>query len=446
MALKIYNTLTQKLEDFKPKDSVVGIYTCGMTVQGPPHIGHIRAAMTRDILIRWLKFKGYRVKSIENFTDVDDKIIKKQKEMNIDWRIISQINIGVYLNTCKRLNIIEPDYYPRASQHIEEIIRLIETLIDKGFTYEKSGDVYFRVRKFPDYGKLSKRSIDELLIGARIEPGELKEDPLDFALWKKAKDGEPFWFSPWGRGRPGWHIECSAMSMHYLGESFDIHTGGEDLIFPHHENEIAQSEGATGREFVRYWLHNGMVNLAGEKMSKSTGHYFLIEDILKDYPPNVIRLFLLKTHYRSPMEFSKERLDEARSAYIRIKTYLDKHPVSIKEVAPLKEEEFLKAMDDDLNTPQAIGIIFDLVNMGYQNDSLEIATSIKRYLSILGFEEERKIDDISPQLLDLLLNLRGRLRENKLYKPADEIREKLREIGIIIEDQKDSSSYRWEVR
>ncbi|MEO0096454.1 MAG: cysteine--tRNA ligase, partial [candidate division WOR-3 bacterium] len=322
MSLKLYNTLTGSLEEFKPQSDVVRIYSCGLTVQGPPHVGHIRASMTRDILRRWLEFLGYKVRSIENFTDVDDKIIAKQKEFNTDWRMIAEENIQKYINLCDSLNIMKPHYYPRASQHIEEIIDLIQRLIEKGFAYEKSGDVYYRVRKFSDYGKLSKKSIDELLSGARIEPTELKEDPLDFALWKAAKPDEPYWLSPWGKGRPGWHIECSAMSMHYLGESFDIHTGGEDLIFPHHENEIAQSEGATGKEFVHYWLHNGMVNITGEKMSKSTGRYFLMEDIVKDFSPNVIRLFLLKTHYRSPIEFSKERLEEAKSAFERIQTFI----------------------------------------------------------------------------------------------------------------------------
>ncbi len=447
MALKLHNTLSGKLEEFRAKDEIVRIYSCGLTVQGPPHIGHIRAAMTRDILVRWLQHSGYKVKSIENFTDVDDKIIQKQNELKTDWRIIAQTNIEIYHNVCQTLNIQRPTHFPRASQHIEEIIKLIGQLMEKELAYEKNGDVYYRVRRFPNYGKLSKKSIDELKSGARIEPTELKEDPLDFALWKAAKPNEPYWLSPWGKGRPGWHIECSAMSMHYLGESFDIHTGGEDLIFPHHENEIAQSEGATGKEFVRYWIHNGLVNLTGEKMSKSTGHYFLIEDILKDYSANVVRLFLLKTHYRSPIEYSKERLEEAVSAYSRIKTYLDRHQ-EIKEIPePILYKEFKDAMDDDLNTPRALGIIFELVNRGYENDSPEIAQSIKKYLSILGFsEEEKRLNEITHQLLELIIDLRNQLRKNKQYEISDEIRKKLKELGIIIDDTKDSSIYRWEVK
>ncbi|MEO0185304.1 MAG: cysteine--tRNA ligase [candidate division WOR-3 bacterium] len=447
MPLRIYNTLSQKLEEFRPLNDTVRIYSCGLTVQGPPHVGHIRAAMTRDILRRWLENLGYKTKAIENFTDVDDKIINKQKELGLDWRMIAEENIKKYIELCDFLNILRPHFFPRASQHIKEIIDLIQRLVEKGFAYEKSSDVYFRVRKFPDYGKLSKKSIDELQSGARIEPTELKEDPLDFALWKSAKPGEPYWLSPWGKGRPGWHIECSVMSMHYLGESFDIHTGGEDLIFPHHENEIAQSQSATGKEFVRYWIHNGMVNITGEKMSKSTGRYFLMEDIIKDYSANVIRIFLLKTHYRSPIEFSKERLEEARSAYERIKTFLEKYnePVAKPELQNLSE--FTEAMNEDLNTPRALGVIFELVNKGYETNNPEVACSIRHYLSILGFVEERRQgDDLSPKLLEIILNIRNQLREKKIYELSDIIRKNLNDLGIVIDDKKGESTYRWEVK
>ncbi|MGQ9701731.1 MAG: cysteine--tRNA ligase [bacterium] len=447
MPLRLFNTLTHQLEEFKPKNEDVRIYSCGLTVQGPPHVGHIRAAITRDILLRWLMHLGYKVKAIENFTDIDDKIIKKQKDLHVDWRMIAEENIENYTKICAFLNIMKPQFFPRASQHIEEIIRLIQQLIEKDLAYEKSGDVYFRVRRFPDYGKLSKKSIDELLSGARIEPAELKEDPLDFALWKSAKPEEPYWLSPWGKGRPGWHIECSAMSMHYLGETFDIHTGGEDLIFPHHENEIAQSEGATGKQFVRYWLHNGMVNIAGEKMSKSTGRYFLMEDIVRDFSANVIRLFLLKTHYRSPIEFSKERLEEARSAYSRIQIFLDKFSERIEKFNLHKAEEFVEAMNDDLNTPRALGIIFELVNKGYETDDIEIAASIRQYLKILGFDNEKKEgDDLSPKLLEMILHLRNELRKNKQYELSDNIRIKLNDLGIIINDNKGTSTYHREVK
>lgn len=447
MGLKLYNTLSRKVEDFVPQGDTVGIYTCGLTVQGPPHVGHIRAAINRDILVRWLLHSGYKVMTLENFTDVDDKIIAKQKENGKDWRRIAEENIEKYLWACDKLNIIRATVYPRASQHIEEIIGLVTRLIDKGFAYEKGGDVYFKVRSFPDYGKLSKKSIDELISGARIEPTEHKDDPLDFALWKAVKPDEPYWLSPWGKGRPGWHIECSAMSMHYLGDTFDIHTGGEDLIFPHHENEIAQSVAATGKEFVRYWLHNGWVTLTGEKMSKSTGHYFLMEDVLKDYNPNVVRLFLLKTQYRSQIEFSKERLEEAKSAYERIETYLEKYKDLSLETTPEMSGDFVDAMNDDLNTPRALGAIYEMVKTGYEKEGLEIAASVKCSLSILGFSEGKvTTDELSPQLIDLLLKIRKRLREEKKYNIADEIRENLNNLGINISDTKSESAYRVELK
>lgn len=445
MGLRLYNTLTRKTEEFKPRGDTVGIYTCGLTVQGPPHVGHIRSAITRDILIRWLEYSGYTVKSIENFTDIDDKIIEKQRKNKEDWRIIAHRHIEKYLRACDILNIKRATFYPWASQHMEEIIVLVKKLIDKSFAYEKKGDVYFRVRKFPNYGRLSKKSIDELISGARIAPAESKEDPLDFALWKAAKPDEPSWLSPWGKGRPGWHIECSAMSMHYLGESFDIHTGGEDLIFPHHENEIAQSVAATGKEYVRYWMHNGWVTLGGEKMAKSTGHYFLIEDVLKNYSPNVIRLYLLKTQYRNQIEFSKDRLDEAKAAYSRIKISVEEFKELPEKIEPLMLGEFTEAMNDDLNTPKALGKIYDLVKKGHEKKSVEIAASIKYYLAVLGFREEvESSGELSYQLIDIILHIRNKLRNEKKYDLADEIRTDLENLGIKLADTKGVSLHRLE--
>ena len=488
MGFRLFNTFSGKVEDFKPVSEVVRIYSCGLTVQSAPHIGHMRAYMVRDVLVRWLVHSGYQVKTLENFTDIDDKIIEKQKEQKRDWRMIAQENITKYLDACDKLNIKRADFYPRATQHIEEIIVLVNKLIEKGFAYEKGGDVYFKVRQFSDYGKLSKKNIDDLISGARCAPTEHKEDPLDFALWKAAKPGEPYWISPWGKGRPGWHIECSAMSMHHLGETFDIHTGGEDLIFPHHENEIAQSECATGKKFARYWLHNGWVTLGGEKMAKSTGHYFLIEDILKDYRPNVIRLYLLKTQYRHQIEFSQERLNEAKAAYLRIQTYIHGFENLPETTEPLKLKEFAEAMNDDLNTPMALGIIFDLIKQGYEKDSLDIAASVKYYLDILGFVEDEprqpldevmevlrdvkaKIKDAKSGLLDsavqdfwnqlegikssneffpnivnVLLGIRNRLRKEKEYGLADFIRERLAQKGIQILDKGDVSTFRVEAK
>jgi cysteinyl-tRNA synthetase len=496
MALRLHNTLTGKTEDFVPLAETVRIYTCGLTVQSEPHVGHIRAALVRDILMRWLKFSGYKVMALENFTDVDDKIIEKQKELKKDWRVIAQEHIDTYLEACDRLNIERASFYPKASQHIEEIINLVELLVKKGFAYEKKGDVYFRVRKFPDYGKLSKKSIDDLMAGARIAPTESKDDPLDFALWKAAKKDEPYWLSPWGKGRPGWHIECSAMSMRYLGETFDIHTGGEDLVFPHHENEIAQSVAATGKPFARYWLHNGWVTLTGEKMSKSTGHYSPIEEVLDKYSANVVRMFMLKTHYRKQLAYDDERLDEARAALTTIRTYLDNAANKYGELENIAEPmmlgEFTAAMNDDLNTSKALGVIYELIKTGNEADSIAIASSVQYYCSLLGFAAKKQVSavphrevmqilmDVQKKLqgesrndllqylksdffdriitikhtdqwytgvVNVLLDLRNRFRKEKNYEFADYIRERLLENNIIIDDQGiDKSTFRTEVR
>ncbi len=495
MALNLYNTLSGKIEKFEPLGDPVRIYTCGLTVQSEPHVGHIRAALVRDILMRWLGHLGYRVLALENFTDVDDKIIEKQREQKRDWRMIAQDNIDTYLWACDQLNIKRATFYPRASQHMEEIIDLVQRLIDKGFAYEKKGDVYFKVRRLPDYGRLSKKSIDDLMSGARIAPAEAKDDPLDFALWKAAKPGEPYWLSPWGKGRPGWHIECSAMSMRYLGETFDIHTGGEDLIFPHHENELAQSFAATGKPFARFWLHNGWVTLTGEKVSKSTGHYSPIKEVLKEYSANVIRMFMLKTHYRKQLAFDDERLDEARSALATIKTYLDNVANKYVEVGqisePLMLDAFTAAMNDDLNTSKALSVIYELIKKGYEKDDVKIVASVKFYFSLLGFAEEKSvsaehymdvmtivmsvkeklkqegrtesIDDIASDFLvilergevwglrtaviELLLRIRNRFRKEKNYELADFIRKKLLESNIIVDDQSiDVSTYRVETK
>jgi cysteinyl-tRNA synthetase len=300
MALRVYDTLKSRKQDFEPvREGKIGMYFCGMTVQDKPHMGHMFAFVAGDMIRRYLEYKGYEVTYIQNFTDIDDKILAKAAEQGVDYRVIAEKNIEAYFRAAEALNIKKATLYPLATEHITEIIDLIQVLADKGLAYPAGGDVYYRVRAFKSYGKLSKRNIDDLKSGARIEVGEAKEDPLDFALWKGAVPPEPGWDSPWGRGRPGWHIECSAMSMKYLGRTLDFHGGGEDLIFPHHENELAQSEGATGEAFVHYWLHNGLLNLRGEKMSKSTGHFFAMEDVLKDYQGSVVRFYLLTSHFRS---------------------------------------------------------------------------------------------------------------------------------------------------
>src|SRR5215831_6140458 len=383
MALRVYDTLTREKREFAPvTPGKVGMYVCGMTVQDKPHVGHIRASLSGEVMRRYLEHLGYQVTYVYNFTDVDDKIIDRANTEGVEYGAVSERNIEAYLRFAKLHNIKPATHYPRATRHIGEILSLIATLIEKGYAYPAGGDVYFEVRKKADYGKLSGRDVDEMRSGARIEVGEHKKDPLDFALWKGAKPGEPAWGSPWGPGRPGWHIECSAMSMKYLGEHFDIHGGGQDLIFPHHENEIAQSEAATAKPFSNFWTENGMVNLAGEKMSKSTGRLFFIEDIAAQVDPEVVRFYLLSTHYRSPIEFSLERLKEAGVAYQRLRSPLERAnawvgasepPMGrgaiaagsrvggwLGEAVTDADRLFHEAMDDDFNTARAIGHLFDL--------------------------------------------------------------------------------------
>jgi cysteinyl-tRNA synthetase len=376
----MYDTFEAGKRELVPvKPGRIGMYMCGMTVQDRPHVGHMLAFICGDMIRRYLEFKGLEVTYVQNFTDVDDKIIVRAEAEGVDYQDIAERNIREYFKYSDMLNIKRASVYPRATEHIQEIIDLVQVLEQKGFAYAAGGDVYFEISRFPRYGRLSKKRIDELQAGARIEVGEHKRSPLDFAVWKGAKEGEPYWDSPWGRGRPGWAVECSAMSMKYLGETLDIHAGGEDLIFPHHENEIAQSECATGHRFVNFWAHNGLLNLVGEKMSKSTGHFFAIEDILKEFSPEVVRFYLLSSHYRSPMEFSRERLAEARSALGRMANTFRSVESFIGEEKPggsleslegkdrefwnrieEKENLFIQAMEDDFNSAAAIGHLFDM--------------------------------------------------------------------------------------
>ncbi len=454
--MKIYNTLTKKLEEFIPLNkNKVGIYFCGMTVQDSPHVGHLRAFLCGDVLRRYLEYKGFEVRYILNFTDIDDKIIKKSWEEKVDWREIAQRYEKEYFEVERIMNIKPASFYPRATQHIEEIINLILILKEKGFAYESGGNVWYDVSKFKSYGKLSGKNIDELIEGARVEPDPSKRDPLDFSLWKVQKENEPYFYSPFGKGRPGWHIECSAMSMKYLGETFDIHGGGEDLIFPHHENEIAQSEGATGKEFVRYWFHNAPVNLKGEKMSKSTGLFFRVLDVLKEYSPNVLKFFLLRAHYKSKIEYSKELLDDAKAGWERIENFINKGEIKEIEIKNPETREYLKKfeeyMDDDLNTPKVFSLIFELVKIGniyYEKKDerfLEIKSLILLILKILGFSEakEKFESKIVDDLLNIIIEVRQRLREEKRFDLSDKIREDLKNLGIIVEDKKEGSSYRF---
>lgn len=450
MSLYLTNTLTGKKELFEPFGDTVKIYICGMTVQGAPHFGHMRAYITSDILIRYLQFCGYKTKVVQNFTDIDDKVIEKAQEQKIDYRLIAQANIDEYFEVADKMNIKRADFYPKATQHIQEIIELIEDLFDKGFAYESQGDVYFAVDKFKDYGKLSKKKLDDLIAGARVEVREHKKNPADFALWKAAKNGEPWWQSPWSKGRPGWAIECSAMSICHLGETLDFHLGGEDLVFPHHENEIAQSEAATGKQFVRFWIHNAMLNLTGEKMSKSTKHFITAKELLEKYSPNVIRLYFLKSHYRSPQEFDFSILDSAKEGWARIEQFLYAAEENGAEKSlQVQSSKFVEAMDDDLNTPKVIALVFDAVKDGFnaiQNKNNEETnnkyTEVLFYLNNLGFRTDIKDRSLQVGLTssgassvsEKIVQARDLARSKKQFDISDLLRDGLEEMGFTLED------------
>jgi cysteinyl-tRNA synthetase len=467
MTLRVYDTQRGKKRDFQPvTEGKVGIYFCGMTVQDKPHMGHMLAFVAGDMIRRFLEYREYEVQYIQNFTDIDDKIIDKANDEGLDYKEVAERNIRAYFAAADALHIRPATKYPKATEHIQEIIDLIAKLVDKGHAYPASGDVYFRVRAFDGYGKLSKRKIDDLMSGARIAVGEHKEDPLDFALWKGAKPDEPGWDSPWGRGRPGWHIECSAMSMKYLGETLDFHGGGEDLIFPHHENELAQSEAATGVPFVHFWLHNGLLNLKGEKMSKSTGHFFAMEDVLKDFDGMVVRFYFLSAHFRKPTEYSRERLEEAKRGYDRLRLAClsidenlrkigDKPGITgpagstLRQTIDKASEGFFAAMDDDFNSAGALGSVFDLIKTYHKlvdekgaaitqdREVLEaLRDAITMYDQVLcifpdGFPTSaREI----PEDVTALVDARQQARKERNFKKADEIRDKLDGMGYVIED------------
>jgi cysteinyl-tRNA synthetase len=469
MALKVYDTLRSRKEEFEPvTPGAVGIYYCGMTVQDKPHIGHMLAFVAGDMIRRYLIYKGFAVTYVQNFTDIDDKIIAKASEEGVNYRVIAERNMKEYFTYADELNIMRADVYPLATEHIGDIIGLIRRLEEKGFAYAVGGDVYFRVRGFSRYGRLSKRNVDDLVSGARIEVGEAKEDPLDFALWKAAKEGEPAWDSPWGKGRPGWHIECSVMSMKYLGRTIDMHGGGLDLVFPHHENEIAQSEAATGEQFVRYWMHNGLLNLRGEKMSKSTGHFFAIEDIVREFSGEVIRFYLLSTHFRSSTEFSRERLREAETGLERIRNaclWIDERIENLREAAPRGKTEaerrlealidettaaFLDAMDDDFNSGEAIGHIFRLVRelnrLRADGEEESIAGTETLEKSRVAFETFDKILGLFrggfpkarielPREVESLVAERETARREKNWARADELRKRIADLGYTVDDR-----------
>ena len=453
MPLRIYDTLTREKREFVPvKPGHVTMYVCGMTVQNKPHVGHIRASLSAEVMRRYLEHLGYEVTYIYNFTDVDDKIIERANAEGVQYQAVSQRNIDAYLEFADTHNIKRATIYPRATEHIAEMHVMIAKLIEKGHAYAAGGDVYFDVRSKADYGKLSGRRVDDMREGYRIEPGEAKRDPLDFALWKGSKPGEPAWESPWGPGRPGWHIECSAMAMKYLGETFDIHGGGQDLIFPHHENEIAQSEACTGHPFANFWAENGMVNLGGEKMSKSTGNLFFIEDIVKSVDPEVVRYYLMSTHYRSPIEFTLERLQEAGVAYQRLRAPLERANVwsapggaapggELGEAVAEAERLFTESMDDDFNSAKAIGHLFDLarainraLDEGAGAEAVAAAKELYRLGAVLGmFWRAAAAADWPAEVLALAAE-RDAARKGKDWVRSDQLRKELAALGVVVED------------
>lgn len=493
MALRIYNTLTGEKELFVPlTPGKVGMYVCGVTVYDYCHIGHARAGVVFDIVFRYLKYAGYDVTYVRNYTDIDDKIINRANQEGTDYRTIADRYIQAFDEDMALLGLAKPTVEPKATDHIGGIIAIIETLIAKGHAYVSEGDVYYAVETFPDYLKLSGRNLEDMQAGARVEVGDKKRHPMDFALWKGSKPDEPWWHSPWGDGRPGWHIECSAMSMEFLGSTFDIHGGGKDLVFPHHENEIAQSEGANGCQFVRYWLHNGFVNINAEKMSKSLGNFFTIREVLKVYDPETLRFFILSAHYRSPIDYSDQNLDEAQSGLERIysclaavDSVLKGHPSSaevavvesLSQVAQELQEKvdqflprFAEAMDDDFNSALALGVLFETVRatnrfLAETKElsplSLQLAATVRHLLveagGVLGlFTSEPSVwleqiksakagqIDITPEEIERLIAERAEARALKNFKRGDEIRDLLLAQGIVLLDSAQGTA--WNVK
>jgi len=480
MSLRIYNTLTGKVEEFVPINPPnVLIYTCGVTVYDDSHVGHGRSLIVFDVFRRFLEHMGYRVKFVRNFTDVDDKIINKAKEECADFMTIANRYIASYYIDMENIRVRPADVEPRVTEHIKEIVEVIKALIDKGYAYESGGDVYFSVSAFPEYGKLSKRNIEELEAGARVEPSEKKRNPLDFALWKSAKAGEPAWDSPWGPGRPGWHTECVAMIFKHLGQTIDIHAGGLDLVFPHHENEIAQAEALTGKPFARYWVHNGLVTVSGQKMSKSLGNYITLKEVYSKYHPDILRLLVLFTHYRSPLDFSWEKMEETKRAYERLlnaledlellkklPSYEEKGTDPLFEKVKETEEAFFQALGEDFNTPQALAVIYNLVselnkikNKAFSEGKIShqelqayefaVDSLIRNLRGVFGLLEDyrpqcevKKVvqrelsagEVFDTRLIDLLIEVRSMARKEKVFAIADHIRDRLKELGIILED------------
>ena len=455
MAIQLYNTLTRKKETFVPlEEGKVKMYVCGPTVYNYIHIGNARPAIVFDTVRRYFEYRGYEVQYVSNFTDVDDKLIRAANQLGEDVPTIANRFIEAYFEDVSALGCRRADVHPRVMENMDIIIDFIRQLVEKGYAYESEGDVYFRTRSFDEYGKLSHQSIDELQVGARIEVGDKKEDDLDFALWKAAKEGEIFWESPWGPGRPGWHIECSAMAKKYLGETIDIHAGGQDLTFPHHENEIAQSEALSGKTFANYWLHNGYINIDNEKMSKSLGNFVLVHDIIRKHNPQVLRFFMLSVHYRNPINYSEELLESTRTAFERLTTsyqnlkhrreastnLTDNNQEWLDKISALREQ-FIEAMDDDFNTALAISVLFELSKLANyylleKNTAVEVidafTTEFEELFGVLGLT--LKQEEMLDEEIDALIEQRIQARKNRNFQLADQIRDQLKEMNIILED------------
>jgi cysteinyl-tRNA synthetase len=483
MTLRIYNTQSRTKEEFHPlQEGKVGIYVCGITAYDVCHVGHARSAVVFDVITRYLRYRGWDVTYVKNFTDVDDKIIDKANRERIGIDVIAERYIREHDEEMEALGVAPPTFSPRATENIDGMIRLVTDLIEKGLAYPVGGDIFYAVERFPGYGKLSGRNLDDMLAGARIDVNEKKRNPLDFVLWKASKEGEPWWESPWGRGRPGWHLECSVMSRRYLGETLDIHGGGEDLIFPHHENEIAQSEGATGNTLARTWVHNGFVRVNSEKMSKSLGNFFTIRDILKQYHPEVLRLFLLSSHYRSPVDFSDAALNEARQGMNRFYSTLE----LLREIAVGRTEtptepaakdgemaaeleafrgRFVESMDDDFNTARAIGHLFDAIRLVNallaekkpvvsRGAYVQAEKTLREIGSVLGLfrqesdaflrqdrEREAVKRGLAAEEIERLIAERRDARAAKAWQRADEIRKDLAARGVILRDTPDTTTW-----
>jgi cysteinyl-tRNA synthetase len=463
MGLRVYSTLSRKKEDFQTiEPGNVTMYVCGPTVYDKAHVGHAMSALVFDIIRRYMEYRGYQVRHAMNYTDVDDKIINRANQIGMDPIKLAEKYIDEFGKHLEDLNILPATFYPRATHEIPYIIKLITQLGEEGYAYEVDGDVYFRVDRDEDYGKLSSRQIEDMQAGARVNVDDRKENPMDFALWKSSKPGEPAWDSPWGKGRPGWHIECSAMSMHHLGEQIDIHGGGNDLIFPHHENEIAQTESATGKPFARYWVHNGMMQLAGEKMSKSLGNLVTIEDFLAKHEGDVLRMMVLNSSYHNPLTFGEEIITQAEKALERLRLAL--RPAiggsvtegsavdSLHQQLEATRIGFTECMDDDFNTAGALGHLFELVRAINQAKDAGVSEAIvgegqsllRELITVLGLHAERTQEgEQAAPFIQLLIDLRRELRQQKLWALADKVRTNLAEIGVLLEDSKDGTTWRW---